>query len=127
MSNQPTTQWVYKLYLRWPNNFDGSSSKASAWMDSVKLHLLINDTLYNNDEKKIAFALSFMKEGSATIWASTFTKKALALTIPTLGTWTAFLADFSTSFIHIDVKNAAIAWLTTTSVTKNLPLGDYIS
>ena len=29
--------------------------------------------------------------------------------------------------IHIDVKNEAIAWLTTTSVTKNLPLGDYIS
>ena len=31
------------------------------------------------------------------------------------------------SFIHIDVKNEAIAWLTTTTVTKNLPLGDYIS
>ena len=77
--------------------------------------------------KKITFALSFMKEGSAAIWASTITKKALALTIPTLGTWTAFLADFQTSFIHIDVKNVAIAWLTTTSVTKNLPLRDYIS
>ena len=68
-----------------------------------------------------------MKEGSATIWASTFTKKALALTPPTLGSWTNFYADFKTSFIHIDIKNEAIAWLTTTSITKNLPLVDYIS
>ena len=68
-----------------------------------------------------------MKEGSAAIWASTFTKKALALTPPSLGTWATFQADFKMSFIHIDIKNEAIAWLTTTSVTKNLPLGDYIS
>ena len=96
-------------------------------MDSVKLYLMINNALYNDDQKKIAFALSFMKEGSATIWASAFTKKALELTIPTLGTWANFHVDFKTSFIHIDVKNEAIAWLTTTLVTKNLPLGDYIS
>ena len=83
--------------------------------------------MYDTDEKTIAFTLSFMKEGSAAIWASTFTKKALALTPPSLGTWTAFQADFKTSFIHIDVKNEAISWLTTTSITKNLPLRDYIS
>ena len=96
-------------------------------MDSVKIYLMINRALYDSDEKNIAFALSFMKEGSAAIWASTFTKKALALTPPSLGTWTAFQTDFKTSFIHIDVKNEAIAWLTTASITKNLPLGDYIS
>ena len=134
MSNQPTaavatvtTPWVSELCLGWPDDFDGSSNKASAWIDSVMLYLMINDTLYNQDQKKIAFALSIMKEGSAATWASTFTKKALALTPPTLGTWTSFYSDFKTSFIHIDVKNEAIAWLTTTCVSKNLPLGDYIS
>ena len=55
-------------------------------MDSMMLYLMINDALYNKDQKKIAFALSFMKEGSAVIWASTFTKKALTLPTPTLGT-----------------------------------------
>ena len=94
-------------------------------MDSVMLYLMINNTLYDSDQKKIAFALSFMKEGSAAMWASTFTKKTLA--IQSLGTWTSFYTDFKTSFIHIDVKNEAITWLTTTSVTKSLPLGDYIS
>ena len=129
MSNQPatTTARVSKLHLGRLDNFDRSSSKASAWMDSIRIYLMINNAIYNADSKNIAFALSFMKEGSATIWASTFTKKALALTPPSLGTWAAFQADFKTSFIHVNVKNEAIAWLTTTSVTKNLPLGDYKS
>ena len=127
-SNQPATATqTSELCLRRPDNFDGSSSKASAWMDSVKLYLMINRTVYDTDEKNITFTLSFMKEGSAAIWASTFTKKALALSTPSLGTWITFQADFKTSFIHIDVKNEAIAWLTTTSITKNLPLRDYIS
>ena len=127
MSNQPTATQTSELHLGRPDNFDGSSSKASAWMDSIQIYLMINRAIYDSDDKNIAFALSFMKEGSAAIWASTFTKKALALTPPSLGTWTAFQTDFKTSFIHIDVKNEAIAWLTTTSITKSLPLGDYIS
>ena len=76
-----------KLHLRQPNNFNGSSSKASAWMDSIQLYLLINETLYDNNWKKITFSLSFIKKGSAATWASIFTKKALALNPPTLGTW----------------------------------------
>ena len=87
-------------------------------MDSVKLYLMINDILYDNDQKKITFALFSMKEESAATWASTF-KKALALPTPTLGMWTSFYNDFKTSFIHINVKNEAITWLTTTSVTIN--------
>ena len=68
-----------------------------------------------------------MKEGSASTWASTFTKKALALNPPTLGNWNNFINEFKTSFIHIDVKNEAIAWLTNTVVMNKLPLRDYIS
>ena len=58
MSNQPTTTRTSELRLRRPDNFDGSSSKASAWMDSIKIYLMINRALYNSDEKNIAFALS---------------------------------------------------------------------
>ena len=48
MSNQPavaTTQ-TSELRLGRPDNFDGSSSKASAWMDSIKLYLLINKAYF---------------------------------------------------------------------------------
>ena len=127
MSNQVTTSRPSELRLGRPDNFDGSATKASAWMDSVMLYLMINGSLYDQDQKKIAFTLSFMKEGSAATWASTFTKKALSLPTPTLGTWTAFHNDFKTLFIHIDVKNEAINWLATTLSAKCPSLGDYIS
>ena len=129
MSNQPGAQQprVSEIRLGRPDTYDGSASKASAWIDSVTLYLLINVGIYDTDPKKIAFALSFMKEGSAATWASTVTKKALALNPPTLGRWDDFVKEFKTTFIHIDVKNEAIAWLTNTIVTPKLPLGDYIS
>ena len=77
--------------------------------------------------KKITFALSFIRERSAATWASTITKKALTLTPPTLGTWNDFYSDFKKSFIHIDIKNESITWLTTTTISKTLPLRDNIS
>ena len=86
---------------------------------------MINNVMYNDSVKKITFALLFMKEGSAATWASTVTKKAHALTPPSLGTWNDFYPNFKKYFIHIDVKNESIAWLTTTTVSKTLPLGDY--
>ena len=129
MSNQPVTQSTKTSEIRLgrPDNFDGSASKANAWIDSVSLYLMINESVYNKDPKKIAFALSFIKEGSAATWASTFTRKALSVTLPTLGTWNDFTVKFKTSFIHIDVKNEAITWLTNMAVSNKLPLGDYIS
>ena len=96
-------------------------------MNSMKIYLLINVTLYDNDQKKIVFALSFTKEGSTATWTSTTTKDALARDPPSFGTWATFYDDFKTSFIHANTKNEAIVWLTTTMVSKTLPLGDYIS
>ena len=118
---------ISEICLRRPDNFDGSASKASAWIDSVTLYRMINNSVCDNDQKKIAFALSFMKEGSAATWASTIMKKALALNPPTLGDWTTSTNEFKMSFIHIDVKNEAIAWLTNNIVLNKLPLRDYIS
>ena len=88
---------------------------------------MINDTIYSDNSKKIAFALSFIREGSVATWASTVTKKVLNLTPPSLGTWNSFYSNFKKSFIHINITNESITWLTTTTISKTLPLGDYIS
>ena len=127
MSTSTSTAKLSKLHLRQPNDFDGSASKASAWIDSVQIYLLINNMIYDTDPKKIPFTLSFMKEGSATTWASTIAKQALVKIPADFGSWANFLTDFNTSFIYADVKNKAIAWLTTTTVNKTLQLRDYIS
>lgn len=68
-----------------------------------------------------------MKEGSTATWAFTTTKKTLTHAPPNFGNWDELYSNFITSPIHIDVKNEAITWLTTTFVSKTLPLNDYIS
>ena len=79
MSNQPAaaTTRTSELHLGRPDNFDGSSSKASAWMDSVNIYLMINRAIYDSNKKNVTFTLSFMKKGSATIWASTLDRKSV--------------------------------------------------
>lgn len=75
----------------------------------------------------VAFALSFMTEGAAALWATTFVTKALATGTLNFGTFANFCTEFKQSFIQENVKDQAMAWLSTTQVSKTLPLGEYIS
>ena len=80
--------------------------------------------LYNWDDKRIAFILSFFTMGSAAIWASTFHNKVLKASSMGFETLKKFLDEYNKAFVHTDIK--VITWLTTTQVTKNLPLCNYI-
>ena len=135
MSNQPstvastisTTQKPQELKLGQPPTFNGTPEKARGWFNNVQLYLLVNKDIYNDDDRKIAYALSFMREGSAALWSLTETEAALKRNPLNFGTWQNFLNKFSASFILENTKDQAIAWMTTTKVDKKTPLMDYIS
>ena len=137
MSNQPQTSTVastisatqkpQELKLGQPPAFDGTPEKARGWFNNVQLYLLVNKDTYNDDDRKIAYALSFMREGSAALWSLTETEAALKRNPPNFGTWQNFLNKFSASFILENTKDQAIAWMTTARVDKKTPLMDYIS
>ena len=86
MSNQPGTSTVastiatqqrhQELKLGQPPAFDGDPAKARGWFNNAQLYLLVNKDIYNDDDRKIAFTLSFMREGSAALWALTETEAA---------------------------------------------------
>ena len=75
MSNQPpaapaatptptsSSSRITEIHIGCPNEYDGKAETAQAWLDSVRLYLLINQALYHNDNRKIAYALSYMKKG----------------------------------------------------------------
>ena len=137
MSNQPGTSTIastiamqqkpQELKLGQPPTFDGDPSKARGWFNNAQWYLLVNKDIYNDNDRKIAFALSFMREGAAALWALTETEAAFKRNPPSFGTWQDFLDKFSTSFILENTKDQAIAWMTTTKVDKKTPLMDYIS
>ena len=125
-----TTQTAPKpqeLKLGQPSIFDGNPKKARAWINNTQLYLLVNKDVYNHNDKKIAFALSFMKEGAAELWALTETEAAFVRNPPGFGTWTDFIKKFNDSFILENTKEQAIAWLTTTKVNDKLDILNYIS
>ena len=136
MRNQPSTSNAatiaaslrpVKLKLGQLSAFDGDAIKARAWLNNVQIYLHVNKEVYNSDEKMIAYALSFMTEGVAGLWATTFVTKALKTSPLTFGTYQNFLIEFKESFIQENAKDQAIAWLTNTWVTNTLLLVDYIS
>lgn len=121
-----------ELHLGQPEIYDGTPTKAMTWLNSVQIYLIVNREIYNTDEKRITFTLSFMKKGSAQTWATTFIRDTMDKAKETendqpFGTFLDFTTKFKESFIHSDLKGEAIAWLSNTIVSKNLPLGDYIS
>ena len=116
-----------ELKLGQPSTFDGNPKKARAWINNTQLYLLVNKDVYNHDDKKIAFALSFMKEGAAGLWALTETETAFIRNPLGFGMWADFLEKFKDSFILGNTKEQAIAWLTTTKVNEKLDILDYIS
>ena len=116
-----------ELKLGQPSTFDGNLKKAIAWINNTQLYLLINKDIYDRDDKKVAFALSFMKEGAAGLWALTETKTAFTRNPPGFGTWANFLKRFNNSFILEITREQAIAWLTTTKVNDKIDILNYIS
>ena len=137
MSNQPGTSTVastittqqkpQELKLGQPPTFDGDPAKARGWFNNTQLYLLVNKDIYNDDDQKISFVLSFMREGSAALWALTETEATFKRNPLSFGTWQDFLNKFSASFILKNTKDQAITWMTTTKVDKKTPLMEYIS
>ena len=61
-----------ELRIGIPEAYDGSFETLRQWLNGVQLYLLMNKDVYNNDDKKIVFVLSYMTKGPALTWATTF-------------------------------------------------------
>ena len=68
--------------------FTGDPEKTRMFLQDVELYIRINSALYDTDEKKIIFALSFMKGGTAVGWSKSYINAALAAS--NFGTWDNF-------------------------------------
>ena len=91
-----TTAKPIELYIGIPEAYDRSFKTSRQWLNAVQLYLLVNEDIYNNDNKKITFVLSYMTKGSALTWAATFYGNAVdAARTVTLGTYSNFVAKFN--------------------------------
>ena len=117
--------WVTEIHIGYPEEYDRKPKTAQAWLDSVCLYLLINSTLYYDDDRKIAYALSYMKKGSAAMWAKVCRQQGF--TSQSFGTFSAFETDFEKAFGNANVQQDTMNWLTTTRIATGEQLQEYIN
>ena len=121
----PSMSQVTEIHIGCPKEYDGKPETAQAWLDSVCLYLLINSALYDDDDRKITYALLYMKKGSAATWAEVRHQQGSAS--QSFGTFNAFETDFEKAFGNANVQQEAMNWLATTRITTGEQLQEYIN
>ena len=121
----PPSMKVTEIHIGCPNKCDRKPETAQAWLDSVQLYLLINNTLYYNDDRKIAYALWYMKKGSTAMWAEVCCQQGFAN--QSFRTFAAFKQDFEKAFSNINTAQEAMNWLSTTCINSGEQLQEYIN
>ncbi|KAI5121897.1 hypothetical protein M0805_001101 [Coniferiporia weirii] len=111
------TTTAKEINLAKPNEFDGTREYARRFLSSCKTYLRVNKHIYDTDELKINFVLSFMQTRTAGDWAINRESLASAYnvdakgnklsTIVGYGTWDDFVKDFKSTFITTDDTNEA--------------------
>jgi hypothetical protein len=108
-----------EVKIRVPSDFNGERTKTTKFLQEVKLYLRVNQAIYDTDEKRIIFALSFMTGGTASAWALT---KGDQLD---MGTWEEFEKELLSAFSPID--DAGSARTEMKNLTQGDKLEDYVA
>jgi hypothetical protein len=77
-----------EIKMNSPTLFLDEQKKLEDFLLEIDIYLKMNSHTYDADNKKIMFALSFMKEGVAGLWKKSFWTQREA--DPNLGTWVNF-------------------------------------
>ena len=103
--------YVKEISINKPPIFTGATNRARKWLANVRAYLMLNQVVYNNDEKKILFALSYMRSIDYNVGLSE-TEKQADLWIEqhwnNLRTWADFKQVFKNRFITSDEAGEAI-------------------
>ena len=116
---------ITEIHIECPDEYNGKAETAQAWLDSVRLYLLINQALYHDNNRKIAYALSYMKKGSAAMWAEVHHQQGF--TSQSFRTFIVFETDFEKAFRNANIQQEAMNWLATTCIAAGEQPQEYIN
>ena len=72
MSTANISKSAAEVKLNLPKVFSSKRTELNKFLQDVLVYLTVNKEVYNNNEKKIAYLLSFMMEGDAASWKEEF-------------------------------------------------------
>ena len=118
-----TTTTIKKTELNPPKIFTGKRTDLQRFLQDTFVFLTNNKEHYNNDDKKIAFVMSFMTEGDAALWKQEFISRVIRESVTanreiTFGTYKNFIESLEKSFQPYDAPGDALYAM------KHLRLGE---
>jgi hypothetical protein len=99
------TTTAKEVKLHTPTDFHGARELTTKFLQEVEMYMRANAEIYNTEEKKVLFVLSFMNGGVAGSWKQG--KTAAYLKAGNFGTFDEFKQAVQTAFTPIDDKGVA--------------------
>jgi hypothetical protein len=99
------TTTAKEIKLCAPTDFHGAHELTTKFLQEVKMYMCTNAEIYNTEEKKVLFVLSFMNRGVAGSWKQG--KTAVYLKARNFGTFDEFKQAVQTAFTPINDKGVA--------------------
>ena len=114
---------IKKIELNPPKPFTGKRTDLRRFLQDTFVFLTINKQHYDNDDKKIAFVMSFMTEGDAALWKEEFIGKVIRDCVTrgddvSFGTYKGFIESLEKSFSPYDAPGDAL------DAMKHLRMGE---
>jgi len=104
-----------EIKMNTPTPFTGKREKLKEFLIELEMYLAMNTDIYNTDQRKIIFALLFIKEGTAGSWKQSYWKQTQEQTQP--WDWTIFKNALITSFAAPDKPGDVITKMETETMT----------
>ena len=104
-----------EIKMNTPTPFTGKREKLEEFLIELKMYLAMNADIYNTDQRRIIFTLSFMKEETAESWKQSYWRQTQEQMQP--WDWTIFKNALSTSFTAPDNPGDAITKMETDTMT----------
>jgi len=97
-----------ELCINLPKPFNGNRSHLSRFIQDCTLYLKINKSVYDNDDKRIAFMLSLLDSGEPAMWKEQYLNSIMRKTTIYFPTFEEFLEQFRKAFKGVDQVNEAM-------------------
>jgi len=111
-----TTQKEVKMNA--PTPFMKDRKKLEEFLIKTDMYLTMNKNIYNNNNRQIIFALSFMKDRTAGLWKQFFWTQAREN--KTLGTWDELKKVLRDSFSTPDKEGDAVTKMETETMSGQM-------
>src|SRR6202522_978627 len=115
-----------ELRINPPTHFTGNRDDLDNFMQDCTLYLTLNRAVYETDEKKIIFMLSYMTEGTARTWKEAFVRDVINSPTNDFGSLKQFTIDLKKAFEASDSEGDARAKLRQLKQGKD-SVDDYVA